>query len=388
MNLTDYIYDLESVIERLNLPKLRDHGEYYTCSCISGKHVDKTPSMAIHKDGYFVCFACGYKGPLDRLIKDVTGQSVEDFLSINGLADYAFSRSMSPKPRRKEALSIDQIDHDLVKITDGQFQNVRDSSRAMRYIKHRQIPDYLIEDWKIQFAYYTKLNGTTFRDRLIIPIYNEKGKLISYEGRDITGEQKPKVLYPKGGKVGTLFRFYDLDLSQLVYVVEGLMDLIALRRIGLHNSTCTFGIALSENQKNLLTRIPYLVMIPDADEGGNRMLQQIEDFYGREYTVVRLPINTDPGDLSPNALLTCCENAVKASQEHTIKILRGYGHESSVIDNSLWAESLVSNRNRGSTVSESNQDNRIENSPKRRPTKRRSATKVHKGKRKPVTPSS
>jgi DNA primase len=84
------------------------------------------------------------------------------------------------------------------------------------------------------------------------------------------------VLYPHGSSVNTLFETWKLDKSEPLYVVEGLMDLAALREDdGFKNSTAVFGAAITSRQAYLLKEYD-VYYLQDADEAGEHTIRTLK----------------------------------------------------------------------------------------------------------------
>jgi DNA primase len=129
---------------------------------------------------------------------------------------------------------------------------------------------------------------------MMIPIY-EKGKLISFEARDIYDKQHweekikkagknpddysyKKVLYPKSSSVNTLYQLDELNKNEKLYVVEGLMDVISLRTNAFFaNSTCTFGATITERQFYLLSQFKEIWLIPNNDGPGLNVIKKFKE---------------------------------------------------------------------------------------------------------------
>jgi DNA primase len=138
--------------------------------------------------------------------------------------------------------------------------------------------------------------GTLLSRRLLIPI-KENGEVWSVECRDVTREDDKKVIYPRGCSVNTLFDLDRLDRHKPLVVVEGLMDLVKVRRV-YENSTCTFGIGVTPRQVELLNGFDRVILLPDSDRGGDEFIVTVADQLERELWVARVP-EKDPGESTP-----------------------------------------------------------------------------------------
>lgn len=115
-----------------------------------------------------------------------------------------------------------------------------------------------------------------FRNRLIFPIRDDRGRVIGFGGR-VLGDALPKYLnspqtplFDKSGVLYALDRAKDaIRASQSAVVVEGYMDVIAAHQFGITNVVATLGTALTERHVALLKRFTKRVILAmDADAAG------------------------------------------------------------------------------------------------------------------------
>ena len=233
-------------------------------------HVDKTPSLFIDViNGLFRCFSCQRGGGIETLFRELTGKSIYKALDITGddFSHYTYKQNYRPH------LNLDELDKEVNIRIDGDVMPVSSARRCISYLRQRYLSLQIADDMNMKYTESAYINKTLYKNRLLIPI-KENGRLISLEGRDITGEQKAKVLYPKDSTVNTLYGIDNLNIDDRLYVVEGLMDLALLRKHKeFRNSTCIFGAALSKRQIHLLKRFNEIVIIPDNDKAGKLTLQ-------------------------------------------------------------------------------------------------------------------
>jgi DNA primase len=144
-----------------------------------------------------------------------------------------------------------------------------------------------------------------FRNRVIFPIEDRQGKPIAFGGR-IIGEGEPKYLnspesplYTKGRHLYGLPQAAEaLRQSGVALVVEGYLDLLALRVHGVANVLATLGTALTKEQVRLLRGlVPRVVLVFDGDAAGARAMRRAFPLFGQEGLAVRvlpLPPGMDP----------------------------------------------------------------------------------------------
>jgi len=123
------------------------------------------------------------------------------------------------------------------------------------------------------------------KNRVAIPIWNERGELVAYAGRAIDDEQakeQGKYKLPEGFKKSCVV--YNLDRAREhadngFIVVEGFFDAMKVYQAGFPNVVALMGSSLSEQQEQLLVNATdRLVLMFDGDETGTKCLGE---FYSR-----------------------------------------------------------------------------------------------------------
>lgn len=245
-------------------------------------HQDDTPSMSIDFNrGIFHCFSCDFSGTINTLSERITGRSLDLLLGINS----SFSMSAQPK---YEYIPKEVDEEDITLDIRGVIQPWRESEEATSYLKSRFIPDSVADDMEMGFIKEAYVSGTKYEHRLVIPIYGKSGKLINLEGRDTTGEHKLKCLYPHG-TVKTIYEWYKLNKDQPLYVVEGLTKMACLRGDPyFNNSTTIFGASVTGHQTSILNTFSKIILIPDNDEPGKKVIQTFKDRLSCKFEVMQI----------------------------------------------------------------------------------------------------
>ncbi len=305
-------------------------------------HKEKTPSFTINDEkGFYHCFGCGAHGDAIRFLTEARGLPFMD--AVKELADKAGLDVPAPDPRSQQRADRASGLHDLMEAASRWFQEQLsgiDGSEARNYLERRGITDAARRRFSFGFApdSRTKLKTALrhfeleklvegglvivpegggrdpydrFRGRLMIPIRDQRGRVIAFGGR-IIGEGEPKYLNspetPLFDKGRTLFNI-DLagpasrDARRLV-VVEGYMDVIALHQAGIGEAVAPLGTALTEGQLERLWRlVPSPILCFDGDAAGQkaalraalRALPHVGP--DRSLGFVTMPPGQDPDDL-------------------------------------------------------------------------------------------
>src|SRR5690606_20924454 len=148
-----------------------------------------------------------------------------------------------------------------------------------------------------------------FRDRVMFPIHDRRGRVIAFGGRVLRAEDSPKYLnspetplFHKGRELYGLWQVRQANqkIARLV-VVEGYMDVVALFQHGIPQAVATLGTATTPDHAELLFRnAPDVYFCFDGDAAGRRaaaramesVLPRMRD--GRQAFFLFLPEGEDP----------------------------------------------------------------------------------------------
>ena len=141
------------------------------------------------------------------------------------------------------------------------------------------IDNGVTSDQLLELGLISQSNGKFFdkyRDRVIFPIINTRGKVIGFGGR-ILGEGAPKYLNSpespifskKNNLYGLNLTRQDINKENSVILVEGYMDVISLYQHGVRNVSASLGTALTESQAAMLKRYTdNIILSYDSDSAG------------------------------------------------------------------------------------------------------------------------
>jgi DNA primase len=156
----------------------------------------------------------------------------------------------------------------------------------------------------------TARGADRFRERLIFPLTDARGRVRGFGARQMPGGRPPKYLNTSDGAV---FRksdiLYGLDLARRAIardgsaiVVEGYTDVIMLHQTGVDRAVASMGTALTEGQVTELRRLCSTVFLAfDADAAGQEASlrgMEIARAKGLNVRVVRLPGGRDPAEVA------------------------------------------------------------------------------------------
>jgi DNA primase len=306
-------------------------------------HNEKTPSFTVNDEKHFYhCFGCSAHGDAIRFLTDHLGLPFMD--AVKELAGQAGLEVPAADPRSREKAERQATLHDVMADAQRWFAEQLHSpagTDALAYAKKRGIGGAALQRFGIGFAPDSRnalrkalaAHGDEkliecglliriedepnkepydrFRGRLMIPIRDQRGRVIGFGGR-ILGPGEPKylnspetVLFDKGSSLYNIDRAGPASRqAKRLIVVEGYMDVIGLDRAGLGEAVAPNGTALTERQLELLWRLdPSPILCFDGDSAGQkaaiRAATRALPLLGPQRTLsfVALPEGQDPDDL-------------------------------------------------------------------------------------------
>ncbi|MEO7207124.1 MAG: DNA primase [Steroidobacteraceae bacterium] len=318
---------------------LKKAGREYKACCPF--HSEKSPSFSVSAEKQFYhCFGCGAHGTVIGFL-----MQYEKMEFLDAVADLAQRAGLElPREAQKEQEPGSADLHDLMLRTARFFeQNLSDNARAQAYVQRRGIDaqtcakfslGYAPDAWEallkrfgtsederrrlLQVGLILERSGEKtsgfydrFRDRLMFPIRDSRGRMIGFGGRVIDqGEPKymnsPETpLFHKGRELYGLHeaRQARADFNRLL-IVEGYMDVVRLHQAGITYAVATLGTATTQEHLNKIFRQTHeVVFCFDGDRAGlkaawralENALPMAQD--GRELKFMFLPEGHDPDTL-------------------------------------------------------------------------------------------
>ena len=281
---------------------LKKAGANYLACCPF--HQEKTPSFTVSPSKQFYhCFGCGEHGSAISFLIEYEGLTFVD--AINDLANSIGLKVPNDAPQKIENNAENSNLEEIIKIASIYYQKqLRVSPKAINYLKARGLTGevakefsigYAPEGWqnlKIAFKKYEDeslvkaglvvrnekgKHYDRFRNRIIFPIYSDKGKIIGFGGRIIDPEDTPKYYNsPETPLFQKSYELYGLLASRkpirekgYVLVVEGYMDVVGLAQNGIRNTVATLGTATTAfHIKKLIRYTQEIVFCFDGDNAG------------------------------------------------------------------------------------------------------------------------
>jgi len=278
-------------------------GEYYQSGneylffCPKCKHHKKKLSVNLSKDK-FKCWVCDWNGASIRRIVVRLGSfnAIRSWNELHGITD------ISDYEKIFEATDENNKQEEQLLELPPEFQSLcnRDHSLSSlpfrRYLRERGISQQDILYWKMGYAVSGEYEG-----RVIIPSFNNIGKVNYYVGRRIDGGGWSKYKNPDVSK-DLVFNELYIDWSEDVVIVEGVFDAIKAK-----NAIPILGSTVRESSnlfKQVIKNDPaiYIALDPDAEKKAERLIMDLMN-YDAEVYKIDVPYGMDVGDMTHEQFL-------------------------------------------------------------------------------------
>lgn len=298
--------------------KLSKRGSNYSASCPF--HEDRNPSFSVSQaKQIYKCFSCGRGGNIFGFLQEIENVSfpeavikAAEFADIT-IAEEFISSQSSNQPSSTTSYLLD-IHQKVADFYHYYLTNTKNGEEAMKYLEDRNLHSETIKEFHMGLSpanydiivhyllgenysehqlvesgiFYLNDQGKLvdrFRNRIIIPITNERGKIIAFSARNFQDQNSDnKVakyinspdteLFSKGKVI------FNLDKARLpirqkdhVLVTEGHMDVVSLYQAGFHNVVASMGTSLSANHLSQLSKQSHKVyFVFDGDQAGQNAI--------------------------------------------------------------------------------------------------------------------
>jgi len=338
---------------------LKKKGKDYMACCPF--HGEKTPSFSVSQEKqFYYCFGCGASGSALSFLMDYEHlgfvEAIEMLASQAGM-EVPREEGDDNRPRINYEPLYAQLEASSQFFRE-QLRHHPDAQRAIDYLKNRGLSGEITTAFGIGFApagwdnlikhvgddpakqqaltttgmVIEKDDGKRydrFRDRIMIPILDKRGRVIAFGGRVLDGDSQgakylnsPETpIFYKGRELYGLYQVRKAlrDIPRLL-VVEGYMDVIALAQFGVRYAVATLGTATtSEHLEQLFRTTDEVVFCFDGDRAGRAAAERalknalpvIRE--GREAKFLFLPDGEDPDTLIRSEGQANFETRVKKS---------------------------------------------------------------------------
>lgn len=320
--------------------KLKKAGRDYQACCPF--HHEKTPSFSVSQSKQFYhCFGCGAHGNVISFLMEYDKlefpEAIEELAAMQGLEVPRENVHQSGNVRPISYKTKRDLYGLLEEITRFYQHNLQHDIPSQSYLQGRGLSSEIIAKFELGFAPNSydavlkrfgvnpeetqKLRDTgmlsenengriydKFRNRVMFPIRDKRGRVIAFGGR-VMGDERPKYLnspesatYHKGNELYGLYQALQANENpEYLFVVEGYMDVVALAQFGVLNAVASLGTATTGEQIQQMFRVTeQIVCCYDGDRAGRDAAWRAFEnalpylYDGRQLKFIFLPDGEDP----------------------------------------------------------------------------------------------
>ncbi|KAF0189488.1 MAG: hypothetical protein FD168_743 [Desulfobulbaceae bacterium] len=305
-------------------------------------HGEKTPSFSVHPGQQFYhCFGCGASGDVFSFMMKHHNMDFPTALQTLAhryqieLPERQVSQAEQEKERLRKAMYA--INEKAARVYREYLLHAKGAGSARAYLERRGIPLAVQEKFQLGYAPAVESSGWNFlgstlqgeeaaaaeavgllvkkedtgrtydrfRDRILFPIFDAKGRISGFGGR-IIGEGQPKYMNSPESPVfdksrlllGLFQQAADIRTRQRVVLVEGNFDMVSMVVHGCPNVVAPLGTALTRPQLKLLRHYTdNAILLFDGDTAGIKAAVRAVPLFLAEQMSARvalLPPGHDP----------------------------------------------------------------------------------------------
>lgn len=328
-------------------------------------HTEKTPSFSVNgAEGFYHCFGCKASGDAITFLRETEHLDFTDAVeqlaaAANIELTYDAPGAQRANQRRKELLDLLER---AARFYHERLMSSPDAGEARAYLRRRGYDRETVMKWRLGYApplwdalcehlgapvdllrkaglASAEQESDFFRDRVMFPICDAGGRVVSFSGRVLPRSDAPP---PKGPKYKNTAGTVVYDKSKVLYglhlakqaartaerivVCEGHTDVIGCDLAGISESVATCGTALTRQHAELLSRsAKRIVLAFDADAAGQTAAERVHQWereFGLDIFVAAFPPGSDPGDLAASNLPLLRRTLTEAQPLHAFRAER------------------------------------------------------------------
>lgn len=344
------INDKSSMVDIVsNYTTLKNSGGQYMGLCPF--HSEKSPSFSVNEEKkLFYCFGCHKGGTLFQFLMEIESLNfVETVKYLGEKCGVEVPDDHSPAERDSVSALYELYDR-VSKSFNYLLTQSPSGKQALNYLTARGFSHETLENFLLGYAptdgrwlyNFLRKKGYSdefltesglfsrkdvrfsfFRDRLIIPIRSNQGRIVAFGGRLLNGEGPKYLNSPETAifkKSRTLYGLKEsapqIRKERSVYLCEGYMDVMALHQGGVENAVAPLGTSFTPEQAGLLRRYAESCNILfDSDEAGRNAAEKavvICAGAGIESQIVATGAAKDPAEILQKEGAEALQRSVKS----------------------------------------------------------------------------
>lgn len=329
-------------------------------------HGEKTPSFSVSQDKqFYYCFGCHAGGNAFQFIQNIEkcdfADAVEVLANRAGMQMPERKNDAGSREREEMRTALYEIGRAAARFYHDKLYS-REGLQALEYLRNRGLTERIIKRFGLGYApdgrdeaiRFLEAQGFSrehlkafavagekegrwfdyFRNRVMFPIIDRRGRVIGFGGRVMDGSQPKYLNSPETPVFNKRQNLFGLNIVQQirnlqrVVVVEGYMDVISMHQAGVPCAVASLGTALTEEQARLVKRYCGEVLIAyDGDAAGQKATLRSLDILrdaGLEVRVMAFPDGLDPDDYARKCGLVGLEELMDRAEpavSHRLKTI-------------------------------------------------------------------
>lgn len=297
INNTDIVQQIKDRLDIVDVISktviLKKKGQNYWGLCPF--HKEKTPSFSVSRSkGIYKCFSCGEGGDVFSFLMKTQNKTfaevIRDEAQALGIELPTTFGGGSPEKKELKQQILSAL-KDAAEFYNLNLTSSPSAEKALAYVSERGLDEKVISDYKLGYApnsyddLYKRFQGKysndvleqsglvikrerevgyidRFRNRIIVPIFDENGNVVAFGARALEKEQNPKYLNspdsPVYNKSKILYGLYHakdtIKEEDAVIVMEGYFDVISAQANGIKNCVASCGTSLTQGHIGLISR--------------------------------------------------------------------------------------------------------------------------------------
>lgn len=300
---TKYVNMLSSRVR--NFKKTNEYTWNFSCPfCGDSKTNTRKARGYVHKKNtalYYKCHNCGVGTTLGKLIENVDPLLYKEFVLENykqGVSKFAPTSDRTPDFRECKPKFTPTLRDDTLKGL-RRIDTMSPDHPAVKYVESRLIDKkhwsllYFAPKWKkyVNSVKYTYSSEEEDHPRLVIPFFNDHGKVFAFQGRAFGNEEPRYMTIKLDDNMERIYGLERANFEKTIYAVEGPIDSLFLP-----NCIAVAGSSFdTAYMRGLASR---LVVIFDNEPRNKDLCRQIEKCIDNGYTVCLFPPTVEQKDIN------------------------------------------------------------------------------------------
>jgi hypothetical protein len=287
-----FSYTLDQIFRYGYKPKFKKHSNVYNYSCPICKEGSSLGKKArgyfLVKENYFICHNCQKTWKPIDWIKEVSNKTYKEIIKESDNYTDSLHVILEQRPQVERKRNLSTLPHNCINLSDPVqltfYKNNIIVQDVLEYINKRR----LFTAINRAKTFYVSLTDKHHKNRLIIPFYNELGKIVFYQSRAIYKKDEDFSKYLS--KVSSEFTVFGIDKINpkidYLFLFEGPIDSMFVK-----NGLGLGGLRITELQKQQLTKYRFhnKIWILDNQLDNKNVIKKYQELIDKQEKIFCIP---------------------------------------------------------------------------------------------------